>query len=49
MLTEQCAASDGSPGPDTGLSLADTVMDLVYTWDKGENDELEKCLGGKYS
>ena len=46
VLTERCAASDG---PDTGLWLADTVMDPVYTWDKGENDELEKCLGGKYS
>ena len=49
VLTEHCAASGGSPGPDTGLSLADTVMDPVYTWDKGENDELEKCFGGKYS
>ena len=46
ISVDSLQASDWSLWTNTALSLADRVMDLVYTWYKGENDEFKKCLGG---
>ena len=46
ISVDSLQASDWSLCTDTAPSLADQVMDLVYTWYKGENDEFKKCLGG---